>query len=595
MGLNNFKVRTKVIVLAVFLLLTAVVMAGVSLINQTNASKKNLEILEKSIRTDYDKNIKDQVQNVISLLDGIYKQFEAGNYTLEEAKKMSADMVRVLSYGDSGYFWIDTYEGVNVVLRGTQTEGTNRLDSKDMNGFEYIKDFIRVARQEGGGFTDYWYTKPDDTEHTYPKRSYTMAFEPYQWVVGTGNYVDNIDNVVQNMAEEERESFNKKVVEYIVTFIISIGVAVAITIYMSRNLNHAFATISKYLETLSTGNFKAKLPDAYTKRRDDFGILAADLEIMKESVAKLVGNTKAEADQIIDVVGHVNSNMKDLNSNIEDVAATTEELAASMQETAASAQSMATTSREIEAASKTIAEKSQEGALQVEVINQRAITTREDVRGSQERAHQISEEMEEKLLKALEQAKVVSQITVLSEAIMGITGQTNLLALNASIEAARAGEAGKGFAVVAEEIRKLAEQSKNSVVKIQEVTAEVVEAVSNLSESASALLKFVSTDISEIFQRFLQVTDRYGEDAVYMNLLITDFSATSEELLASIESVIRSVDEVAHAATEGAVGTGDIAEKVTGVTNMSSEVSALVGVTSDSSEKLKKEISSFIV
>lgn len=287
--------------------------------------------------------------------------------------------------------------------------------------------------------------------------------------------------------------------------------------------------------------------------------------------------------------------MKQLNTDIEDVSATTEELAASMEETAASAQEMSATSMEIESASRTIAEKSQEGALQVVEISKRAENTKIDVRLSQEKANNIRIEIESKLHKALEQSKVVSQIGELSESIMRITAQTNLLALNAAIEAARAGEAGRGFSVVAEEIRHLSEQSKNTVVQIQGVTGEVTEAVLNLSESASALLDFVSTDIAASFQKFLEVADAYNEDAAYIDNLMTDFSATSEELSTSIQNVIIAVNEVAQAASEGAIGTGEIAEKVANITAKSSEVTKQIGISRDSSEKLQQDISDFTI
>jgi methyl-accepting chemotaxis protein len=266
-----------------------------------------------------------------------------------------------------------------------------------------------------------------------------------------------------------------------------------------------------------------------------------------------------------------------------------------MQETAASAEEMSATSQEIETASRTIAQKSQEAALQVIEISKRAKDTKEEVQLSQDKADAIGKEIEEKLQKALVQAKVVAQINVLTESIMSITNQTNLLALNAAIEAARAGENGKGFAVVADEIRNLADQSKTGVEKIQGITGEVMEAVTNLSDSAEALLQFVSTDISTSFKKFMGVADDYRNDAVYVDDLISDFSATSEELLASIENIIASVDTVAKAATEGAAGTGDIAEKVSNITNKSAEVAKQVEASKDSSVRLKKEISNFTV
>ena len=594
MKFNNLKVKTKIILLTSLLLCVTVLMATISIINQAKSNKQDLMHLEDQIRKDYDNNIKNQVENVVSLLGGIYAKYEAGEYTLEESKVVAADLIRELRYAGEGYFWIDTYEGDNVVLLGKDTEGTNRLDLIDVNGFAMIKSIIGNGQQEGGGFTNYWFPKAGETEAS-PKRSYSLAFEPYQWVVGTGNYTDYIDVEINTLIEIEKAAFYTSIVQFIIIFIIAMLVAIIITGIMSRSLNKAFSTISGYLNTLATGNFSVQLPSEYTRRKDDFGLLAVDLDSMKNSVAQLIGSTKLEADNIIRVVGKVNTNMKQLNTDIEDVSATTEELAASMEETAASAQEMSATSMEIESASRTIAEKSQEGALQVLEISKRAENTKIDVRLSQEKANNIRIEIEGKLKKALEQSKVVSQIGELSESIMRITAQTNLLALNAAIEAARAGEAGRGFSVVAEEIRHLSEQSKNTVVQIQGVTGEVSEAVLNLSDSASALLEFVSTDIAANFQKFLEVADAYNEDAVYIDNLITDFSATSEELSASIQSVIIAVNEVAQAASEGAIGTGEIAEKVANITAKSSEVTKQISISRDSSEKLHQDISNFTI
>ena len=97
---------------------------------------KALETLEADERASYDEQIKQQVDNVISLCQTIYDQYQAGVYTEEEAKKLAADEIRQLRYGDAGYFWVDQYDGTNVVLLGNDTEGTNRMETKDANGYQ---------------------------------------------------------------------------------------------------------------------------------------------------------------------------------------------------------------------------------------------------------------------------------------------------------------------------------------------------------------------------------------------------------------------------------------------------------------------------
>lgn len=592
MNLNNLKIKTKITILSYLLLSVSLLMVVLSIYYQYNEKRNDLKLLEETVLADYDNNIKNQVENVISLLNTIYSKYESGEYTLEESKKIAADLVRELRYGDDGYFWIDTYGGDNVVLLGGDKEGTNRLDTVDVNGYAMVKDIIAFGRNEGGGFTDYWFPKEGESEAS-PKRSYSLAFEPFEWVVGTGNYIDNITEVVDAYKEKKDENFNKTIIRYTIIFLIAFAGSITVTTFISKNLNKSFAIIRKFLSSLATGDFSTKLPASYYKRKDDFGQLAHDLESMRVSISNLVGNTQTESDNIIEIVNSVNVHISELYNNIEDVSATTEELAAGMEETAASAEEMSATSNVIESAAQMIATKSKEGALKVVEINNHAKQMKSNVKEVQNKTTSIRLEIEEKLNNALEQSKIVSQIDVLSEAIMSITSQTNLLALNAAIEAARAGEAGKGFSVVAEEIRNLAEQSKETVEQIQMVTAKVTEAVSNLSENASVLLDFVSTDVSKNFQSFSSIMDTYSKDAEFVDQLITDFDAASQDLSTSIQEVLKAVNEVAKAASEGALGTTDIAEKVSLITEQSSAVASQIKQSSNSSDKLKEEISKF--
>ena len=202
-------------------------------------------------------------------------------------------------------------------------------------------------------------------------------------------------------------------------------------------------------------------------------------------------------------------------------------------------------------------------------------------------------EIRESLEKALEDAKVVDQIGVLAESILNITGQTNLLALNASIEAARAGEAGKGFAVVADEIRMLAEQSKEAVANIQAVTDNVNQAVGNLATDSNRLLDFVDTDIVDSFNKFEEMADAYNDDASRVNDLVADFSATSEELVASIDGIMEAIGGISSASNDGAAGTTNIAQRTVSIANGSSEVLDRAKDAATSAEELKKNVDLF--
>lgn len=592
--MKNISVKLKMTLMALITLVGLLILGTISIVELKTSGKEAEALLDDSIRQNYDENIREQVENAISMLDAVYAKYENGEYTLDEAKEIGADLLRELRYGEDGYFWADTYEGDCVVLLGGDTEGTNRMSTKDAAGYEMVREIIRVGQEPDGGFTDYVFPKNGETEPS-PKRSYSKAFEPFGWVVGTGNYTDYIDETVAAETAELNQSIDSITATLLGIQGVLILISCFLCIYIAGSMSKSFSAALDYIKSIAGGDFTKPLPKQLANRKDDFGILANGLENMKNQVSALIREVKNQSTHINGIVERVKGNVYALNGNIEDVSATTQQLAAGMQQTAASSETIKNMSHEIEEAAKNIALRSQDGAEQAVDIHERATKVRSDTRTQREYTSRIHNELRESLTKTLEEAKVVQQIEVLSSAIMEITNQTNLLALNASIEAARAGEAGRGFAVVATEIGGLAEQSKQAVARIQSVTEEVTAAVQNLSKDAERLLEFVATDVVAGYDMFDNVAEEYNKDAENIDALISDFSATSEELLASIDGVLQAMDEIANATNEGAQGTTNIANKTIDVKCRAEEVGEEVDKCDDSAKQLNKEIEVFVV
>lgn len=592
--MKNLKVRTKLNLILTLVILLVVLASVVSINNMNQVKDKALETIDASSRQSYDDSIKQQVSVVISLLSEVYDEYKAGAYTLDEAKKIAADEVRQMRYGDAGYFWIDQSDGTNVVLLGSDTEGTNRMETQDAEGYQMIKEIIRVAVEDGGGYTDYVFPKEGETEPS-PKRSYSEYFEPFDWVVGTGNYTDYIDTAIAAQDEEFSGYAVKKAATMIAACVVMLIIVAILIAMISRDITKSLKKIKEQFDIIAGGNFARKMQKPMLKRKDDFGQLANELEKMRESVRSLLAQVKIEAANIDTVVESIDSHVFNLNGEIEDVSATTEQLAASTQETAASAEQINGMTQQIEEAAREIAIRAQDGATEAEEIHQRATQTKDETVANRMKVKQMLSEIREGLEKALEDAKVVEQISVLADSILAITGQTNLLALNASIEAARAGEAGKGFAVVAEEIRVLAEQSKDAVANIQAVTENVNHAVRNLTSDSNRLLDFVDTDIVESFNNFEKMADDYNLDAAKINDLVSDFSATSEELVASITNITQAIDGISSASNDSAAGTTNIAQKTVSIASGSAEVMKGAKDAESSAEELRKNVNNFII
>lgn len=142
--MKNLSVKLKMTIIGVMIVAFMLFSIQFSVNSMQAIDERILLEEEENIRTDYDNSIRQQVEQVITLLETYQAEIEAGVYTREEGMALAADKVRALRYGTDGYFWVDQSDGTNVVLLGNDTEGTNRMGTTDVNGFAMVKDFIQV-------------------------------------------------------------------------------------------------------------------------------------------------------------------------------------------------------------------------------------------------------------------------------------------------------------------------------------------------------------------------------------------------------------------------------------------------------------------
>ncbi|NTV89128.1 MAG: methyl-accepting chemotaxis protein [Clostridiales bacterium] len=400
---------------------------------------------------------------------------------------------------------------------------------------------------------------------------------------------DSLNASLKASATKGNEDFLKRsyqnnlilVIVCIISFIVLLIICMIIMLSITRPLKKAVIS----LNTVAGGNLTVEISKK-DKSNDEIGDLMRSLDNMVVSLRGLISSTIEAAEKVGGLIDRSDTNIIGLLEEVEDVSATTEELSAGMEETAASTQEMTATSSEIETAVGTIAAKAQEGSGKASEIHSRASELRTNAIDSRNSAVEIYKKSSVNLTEAIKNSNAVGRISELTDAILSIAEQTNLLALNAAIEAARAGDAGKGFAVVADEIRKLSEESSKAVSEIQSVTNSVIASVQQLSIHSGSVLEFIDKQVIKDYETMVRIGENYSNDADYVNNLVMDFSATTQQLMASIQSMLKAITEVAAAANEGSAGTANIAEKISMVVEKANEISRLSKGSMESSGSL---------
>lgn len=566
--MQNISVKAKILAMAVIMLLVTCLVAAAGLYSNSQ-SKQAIDDMYNSnlMATQYLTHANTQLRQIDIDIAYVLQQ----SYSVELRNTILKDIEGKL----------ESLEGdiaeVKKIDQGEKAQGIVAELEKNLTDLQG-----KVKASESLG------TTPEDRAKLYQNLSEIN-------LIGVGLGELTPDNVLQGkllfQQSSEAYDFTLKAFAFIILLGLVIGIVAAMVI--AKGIAVPLQASVEQLNAMADGDLTKEIPRELLGREDEVGVMVQSLDRMEKSIREVLQHVHNEAESSAAMVNEVQMLVGDLNDSAQDMSAVTEEMAASMEETAASTCNMQNLSDKLREQVHESAKEAKRSETYTDEIAERATGLRRTMEQSSSEAARIYQNTKASLEQAIESAKVVDNITELTQGIDDIAAQTNLLALNAAIEAARAGEHGRGFAVVAEEVRKLAEQSHTTAEEIQTLTGDVTSSVQHLSKSAFGLLKFMEENVHKDYELINKTAEQYKEDAGFLHEFALKSNEASQHLTQSIETMNNAMEEIAKATQEGAIGNTTVADKVTNVAERAQEILQKVNVSKEGADNLKNQIARF--
>jgi methyl-accepting chemotaxis protein len=392
---------------------------------------------------------------------------------------------------------------------------------------------------------------------------------------------------IKELVEETDQIWNMTMLMVFLSILVALGAGW----FMTRMINSPLRNLRNLMQEGERGNLTVR---TQVKSQDEIGQVGLSFNQMMDQITKLVQQTNHSASEVLNTSNVLLNVSKQTATSAREIAVATEEIANGASSLALEAEKGNTITYEIGHKMKEVVRANQEmslAATEVEQVSERGTVYMTELIGKTNMTEQMTRSMVEKVDRLKDSTSSIRKIL---DVLNNMTKQTNILSLNATIEAARAGAAGKGFMVVADEIRKLAEQSKQSIEVVGQITEkiqkEIDETVSVLSDAYPVFQQQISS-VKEAETIFKQVRGQMGS----LTERLTGVTASVEALEHSQSTLTEAMTNVSAVSEESSATSEEVASLSSEQLNVSQGLVKLSENLESLSVSLQEQLSKFKV